>query len=146
MDGINPAAFTYLCVNSQVDLYRVVNIFSYNLHEKFTLNSYSSDQGHHDEKVTSFSLEELRPLDLRKLNMWFSYLVQLQGENLYRYKGILNINGLDRRFIFQGVHMIFAGEEKNNWGNEQRKSELVFIGKNLDKEKLTAQFRACIVK
>ncbi|WP_367112769.1 GTP-binding protein [Virgibacillus sp.] len=70
----------------------------------------------------------------------------MQGENLYRYKGILNINGLDRRFIFQGVHMIFAGEEKNNWGNEQRKSELVFIGKNLDKEKLTAQFRACIVK
>nr|WP_296363374.1 GTP-binding protein [Virgibacillus sp.] len=56
------------------------------------------------------------------------------------------MNGLDRRFIFQGVHMIFAGEEKNNWGNEQRKSELVFIGKNLDKEKLTAQFRACIVK
>ncbi|WP_121639088.1 GTP-binding protein [Virgibacillus sp. Bac330] len=146
LDGINPAASTHLSVNSQVDLYKVVNIFSYNLHEKFTLSTYSSDRGHHDEKVTSFSIQELRPLDLRKLNMWFSYLVQLQGENLYRYKGILNIDGLDRRFIFQGVHMIFAGEVKNNWGNEQRKSELVFIGKNLDKEKLTMQFRACIVK
>lgn len=140
MDGINPAAFTYLCVNSQVDLYRVVNIFSYNLHEKFTLNSYSSDQGHHDEKVTSFSLEELRPLDLRKLNMWFSYLVQLQGENLYRYKGILNINGLDRRFIFQGVHMIFAGEEKIIGAMNNVKVSLYLLGRISIKKNLLHSF------
>ncbi|GGJ57854.1 GTP-binding protein [Virgibacillus salexigens] len=140
---MNPTATKYVCLNSQIDLRNVLNIYSFDLNEKLRLNANGINaKDHHDESISSLLLKETRPLDLRKLNLWFSYLVQIQGENLYRY---LNIEGKDKRYIFQGVHMLFAGEEKGNWREEDtRISELVFIGKNLNKEKLTRQFRRCI--
>ena len=45
----------------------------------------------------------------------------------------------------QGVHMIFAGGFDEEWKEgEKRESKLVFIGKNLEKEKITAEFKACV--
>lgn len=54
-------------------------------------------------------------------------------------KGILNIKGQANRFVFQGVHMLFEGKPDRPWKDEQqRKSQLVFIGRNLDREALNA--------
>nr|WP_254658049.1 GTP-binding protein [Pleurocapsa sp. PCC 7327] len=61
-------------------------------------------------------------------------------------KGILNFNGEDRRFVFQGLHMLFDGKPDRRWKpTETRKNELVFIGRNLDKAELKGKFRACLV-
>ena len=61
-------------------------------------------------------------------------------------KGILNIQGEDSRFVFQGVHMIFDGKAERPWKpTETRKSELVFIGRNLNEAELREGFRACLV-
>ena len=71
-------------------------------------------------------------------------LLQTQGQNIFRTKGILNIVGDDRRFVFQGVHMIFDGTPDRLWKpTETRKNELVFIGRNLDEVKFSADFQAC---
>ncbi len=62
-------------------------------------------------------------------------------------KGILNIAGEDRRFVFQGVHMIFDGRPDRPWKSDsERKNELVFIGRDLDEARLRADFRACLVE
>ena len=32
-----------------------------------------------------------------------------KGEDLFRYKGVLAVKGMDQKFVFQGVHMLFGG-------------------------------------
>jgi len=102
--------------------------------------------GHeHDDTVGSVGLEESRPLDTERLNQWLSTLLQTRGADIFRMKGILNIKGSPKRFVFQGVHMLFEGQPDRPWRpDEPRKSQLVFIGRNLDREALTAGFLRCI--
>ncbi|MCJ7840953.1 GTP-binding protein [Lederbergia sp. NSJ-179] len=100
---------------------------------------------HHNDQVTSFVYREEHPLDLEKVNKWFAYLVHFKGENLYRYKGVLHIKQLEKRVVFQGVHMLFAGTEGARWtDNEKRESEIVFIGKHLDYQELANGFQYCL--
>lgn len=95
--------------------------------------------------MNSVVLKADKPLLMERVNKWFSYLVQVKGENLYRYKGILNVKDTDYRVVFQGVHMLFAGTEDRKWkADENRKSELVFIGIRLNKDDLNKGFRYCM--
>lgn len=81
----------------------------------------------------------------KKLNAWLSRLLQTQGPDIFRMKGILTIKGEDHRFVFQGVHMLFDGTRDRPWKpGETRKNELVFIGRNLDKAQLREDFVACM--
>ena len=99
----------------------------------------------HDETVSSVGIEEARELDPKKLNAWLSELLQTKGQDIFRMKGILNIKGQPNRFVFQGVHMLFEGKPDRPWKSpEERKSQLVFIGRNLDREALNAGFRRCL--
>lgn len=60
-------------------------------------------------------------------------------------KGVLCIQGEPRRFIFQGVHMLFDGRPDRPWrADESRTNQLVFIGRNLNREALNAGFRRCL--
>ncbi|WP_035532190.1 CobW family GTP-binding protein [Halobacillus kuroshimensis] len=147
LESINPTASQKICENSRIPLSDVLDIRSFDLQEKIKINPdfLNNHHHHHDDEISSLSLREERPLDMKKLNLWLSFLVQVQGERLYRYKGVLNIDGVDHRFVFQGVHMLFAGEEAALWGDDDRVSELVFIGRNLDKKILTEQFEQCIM-
>lgn len=99
----------------------------------------------HDETVGSVGIEEVRELDAKKLNAWLSELLQTKGQDIFRMKGILNIKGQANRFVFQGVHMLFEGKPDRAWKSpEERKSQLVFIGRHLDREALNAGFRRCL--
>ena len=99
---------------------------------------------HHDDAISSIGIQEPRGLDARKVNDWLSYLLQNRGEDILRMKGVLNIVGDDRRYIFHGVHMMFDGRPERPWGDAPRASQLVFIGRKLDREELLAGFAACI--
>ncbi|MSU36313.1 MAG: GTP-binding protein [Pedosphaera sp.] len=99
----------------------------------------------HDSTVSSVGIEEKHELDARKLNDWLSELLQTKGQDIFRMKGILNIKGQTNRYVFQGVHMLFEGKPERLWKEgEVRKSQLVFIGRNLDREALNAGFRRCL--
>ncbi|HAM72660.1 MAG TPA: cobalamin biosynthesis protein CobW [Verrucomicrobiales bacterium] len=104
--------------------------------------------GHtHDASVTSVGISELRPLDGAKVNDWMSRLLKEKGQDIFRMKGILNVEGSTRRFVFQGVHMQFEGKPDRLWNEgEARKSALVFIGRNLDRGSLTEGFRNCCIQ
>jgi len=99
---------------------------------------------HHDDEISSIGIHEARPLDARKVNEWLSYLLQTHGENILRMKGVLNLKGDERRYIFHGVHMMFDGRPDRAWGGGERSSQLVFIGRKLDREELLAGFSACL--
>ena len=99
---------------------------------------------HHDDEISSIGIQETRALDARKVNDWLSYLLQTHGESILRMKGVLNLKGDDRRYVFHGVHMMFDGRPERPWGSAARASQLVFIGRRLDREELVAGFTACL--
>jgi len=99
----------------------------------------------HDDTVTSVGIATPGAVDVKKLNTWLSTLLQTQGQDLFRMKGVLSISGSDERYVFQGVHMLFDGRFDVPWGDAPRQNLLIFIGRNLDRARLTDGFRACLV-
>lgn len=99
----------------------------------------------HDQTVTSVGFEERRELDAKRVNAWLSELLQTKGQDIFRMKGILSLKSRPERFIFQGVHMLFEGKPDRLWKEgEERKSQIIFIGRNLDRDALQAGFRRCL--
>lgn len=101
--------------------------------------------GRHDDAVRSFHILDERPLDLKRTEAWLNELLAKGGENIYRAKGILHIQGVPKRVIFQSVQMMFDVEPERFWNvGEKRGNQLVFIGKELDEAGIRAGFAACV--
>jgi G3E family GTPase len=114
---------------------------------------HGHDHGHHhgprghahqdDIKGVSLALE--RPVDGNKFTAWIDRLLAEQGPDILRAKGIVDVKGEDRRLVFQAVHMILEGDFQRPWKDgERRWSRAVFIGRNLDEQKLREGFEACV--
>ncbi|MBL8211842.1 MAG: GTP-binding protein [Bryobacterales bacterium] len=100
----------------------------------------------HDEQVSSVGLSVPGDLDQKKLNNWLRELLMEKGPDIFRMKGVLSIAKDSRRFVFQGVHMLFDGRPDREWGAEPRHNSFIFIGRNLDRAALTEGFLQCLVK
>ncbi len=101
--------------------------------------------GHsHDERVGSFSLESARPVNPERFQAWLSEVLQTQGTRLYRMKGFLNFAGSSERIVIQGVHMVVDTSALGPWGDRARRTQLVFIGRDLDREALRRGFEASL--
>jgi len=99
---------------------------------------------HHDNAVTSVSLRG-GDLDPDLIFPWISRITQEKGPDILRLKGILAVKDDPDRYVVQGVHMIIEGDHQRAWrDDEKRESRLVFIGRNLDEEKLRTAFEACL--
>jgi G3E family GTPase len=98
----------------------------------------------HDEEVSSVGITTPGDLDERKLNGWLRELLMNKGPDIFRMKGVLSIRGEDRRFVFQGVHMLFDGRADRPWGAETRHNSMIFIGRNLNRAELNEGFRKCL--
>jgi G3E family GTPase len=102
---------------------------------------------YHDEEMQSISFRTDRPLDPDKFFPWVQDLVQKEGPNILRCKGILAFKDDDERFVFQGVHMILDGDHQRPWKtDEKRESRIVFIGRNLPGKMISEGFESCIAK
>ena len=98
----------------------------------------------HNDDINSMSFEVARPIDPEKFNAWIGQLLAEKGQDLLRTKGILHYAGDDRRFAFQAVHMIADGDFIGPWPpGEEKRSRLVFIGRNLNRPQLRRGFEAC---
>lgn len=111
---------------------------------------HDHDHHHHSHShhsgINSFVIETDKPLVLANINEWLNELVYIYGPELYRYKGILNVERLDYQIIFQGVQMSFDISRGRDWKDTKRGSTLVFIGKNLPENQLRESFIACTEK
>ncbi len=103
------------------------------------------DDHEHDDTVGSVGLRLEGELDSDRLNEWMMKLLSTRGEDIFRMKGVLNIADQSERFVFQGVHMLFDGQPQRTWrADEERRSEMIFIGRNLDRNELEQGFRQCL--
>jgi G3E family GTPase len=101
-------------------------------------------QHEHDDAVTSVGITIPGDLKLKLLEAWLQVLITTQGQDIFRMKGVLSIQNYRERFVFQGVHMLFEGKFDRAWGKEERRNNLVFIGRNLNRDFLNMGFTACL--
>ena len=114
---------------------------------KFAPDFLESDEHEHNDDVSSVSFEVDKPIDPEKFNAWIGALLQMEGQDLLRTKGILAYANEDRRFAFQAVHMIADGDFIGPWkDDEARVSKIVFIGRNLSRPRLRRGFEGCVVE
>jgi len=105
------------------------------------------DHHHHDDAVRSFVFRASQPLDGVKLEEFLSSMIQVYGNDLLRYKGVLALKDNPHRVVFQGVHMLMGGDLGRPWGaDEPRESVMVFIGRNLPKDVFLQGLEQCLVK
>lgn len=92
---------------------------------------------HHDDDVKSFVYHADRPFDPARLQDFLGAVVQVHGQNMLRYKGVLDMKGTNRKVIFQGVHQVMGSDLGPAWKpDEQRQSRMVFIGIDLPRRML----------
>jgi G3E family GTPase len=103
-------------------------------------------QGHlHDETVSSVSFTFEQPFVLEKLQPFLVSYLEEKGAAAFRTKGILSIAGDDRFYVLQAVHQLLDLRPDHPWQDQPRRSKLVFIGRDLDRDALSAKLRACLV-
>ncbi|MDG5785898.1 GTP-binding protein [Evansella sp. AB-P1] len=143
---MNPSATIQYGEHSHVDLDKLLDLYSFDLDKKLEIapNFLNDRHHHHDDHVKAIVLRTDKPLNLKKVEMWMDTVIKILGPSMYRYKGIFNIDNLDKRVVFQGVHMLFAGHADRHWrSNEKRTSEMVVIGTDLDEKWFQEQFEKC---
>jgi len=164
--AINPYAKLHRTQRSQIALNEVLGQNAFDLERILDIepeflkaddhdhhdHDHGHDHGHshggmkhyHDEDMQSLSLSSDKPLDPDKFFPWVQNLVQVEGPQILRSKGILSFIDDPKRFAFQGVHMMLDGDHQREWrADEARMSRLVFIGRNLPEEKIRKGFEAC---
>ena len=147
--AINPSAEIIECQNSQVDPRRLLGIQGFNLNRVLQQEpAFLEDQQHlHDQTVTSIAFQISEPINIGQLQYWISEILQTEGNDLLRYKGLINVAGMEKKYVFQGIHMLFTGNFTVNWKrDEARISKFVFIGRNLKTDLLRNGFYACVAK
>jgi G3E family GTPase len=140
---MNPRASIAESRKGVAALEQILDIRGFNLNAILDIEpDFLTDVDHdHDDDITSFVFRETRPLDVVKVEDFLSAVVQVHGASMLRYKGILNIAGVDRRVVFQGVHMLMGTDLGQPWGpNEKRESKMVFIGKDMPRDILEEGF------
>jgi G3E family GTPase len=90
---------------------------------------------HHDDDVKSFVYRATRPFNPAKLEDFLGAIVQVYGPRMLRYKGVLDMQGTERKVIFQGVHQLMGSDLGPAWAEgEPRVSKMVFIGLELPQD------------
>jgi len=101
---------------------------------------------HHDDDIGAFVFRADKPFDPQLLEEFLGGVVQVYGPDLLRYKGILYITGVNRRMLFQGVHMLMGAEPGKPWqADEVKASKLVFIGRKLPQDVFIRGLEQCLV-
>lgn len=148
--SINGSAPIFRTQNSLIDPKNLINIGAFDLESTLEMDPefLDTDAEHeHDSRVTSVSSRFEGELNVNKLNVWIGKLMRDKGEDIFRYKGVLAVKGMNEKFVFQGVHMLFSGDFSDEIGlwkdGETRECRFVFIGKNLDHQALLDGLMEC---
>ena len=111
--------------------------------------SHAAESGHHhhhDDDVKSFVYRSDKAFSPAKLEDFLGAVVNIYGPRMLRYKGVLNMEGTDRKVIFQGVHQLMGSDLGPAWAQgEVKTSKMVFIGIDLPKDIFLQGLEQCLV-
>ena len=110
-------------------------------------HAHAAPTGHqHDPSVDSVSLVFDAPFDRARFEGWLGVYLDQHGDDVFRLKGIVAIDGDDRRYVLQGVHRIRELRPAEPWGGSVPSSKLVFIGRKLERRALRDALERCLVR
>ena len=99
----------------------------------------------HDDDVKSFVFRADKPFNPAKLEDFLGAIVQVYGPKMLRYKGVLHMQGSDRKVVFQGVHQLMGSDLGPKWApTEKKQSKMVFIGIDLPRDVLEQGLQQCL--
>jgi G3E family GTPase len=127
----------------------ILDIRGFNLNAILELDPEFLEDSHHHhaDAVSSFVFRSDRPFDGLKLEEFLSAMIQIHGQDMLRYKGVLHLHDNPHRVVFQGVHMLMGGDVGRAWGPEERReSVMVFIGRNLPRDVFIQGLEQCLAK
>jgi G3E family GTPase len=97
----------------------------------------------HSTGIQSFCLWFDRPFTWSSFETCMNVLTSLRGPDLLRVKGLVDVEGEAGPVVVQGVQHIFHPPAKlPAWGDDDRRSRLVFITRGIDRETIENLFRA----
>jgi G3E family GTPase len=146
--GLNPIAKIYYTEYGSIDLSLILGTKAFDLAIKLEVDpTFLDDLEHtHDSTVDSFTLASGKLIDMNKFMLWMNGLAQEKGEDLYRTKGLFNAQGFPERVLFQSVRMLTSMQRDRLWKPEEKRlTQLVVIGRNLDRDEFNRGFERCMV-
>ena len=100
----------------------------------------------HDDEISAFVFRSNKAFNPERLEDFLGGVIQVYGPDLLRYKGVLYIKGINRRLLFQGVHMMMGAEPGKPWlSGEKPNTKMVFIGRKLPRDVITQGLEQCLV-
>jgi len=85
--------------------------------------------------IRSFAVIRDQPVTFAGLELWMDMLGEVRGPSLLRIKGIVNVGG--RPIVVQGVqHMFHPLSELPDWPDDDRRSRIVFITRDVAREQI----------
>lgn len=170
LQRINPRAPIVTSDFGQVAIAEVLDLRGFNLNDKLELDpDFISAQEHahdhacdehcdhehhhhdhhhaqHSDNIAAFVFQSDRPFQAEKLDEYLGTIVQVYGPRMLRYKGVLWMDGADRKVIFQGVHQIMGTDIGPKWEEGvPRSNKMVFIGQNLPQDTFIRGLEQCLV-
>ncbi|MBK3798112.1 GTP-binding protein [Azospirillum brasilense] len=145
---LNPLARIHRTEECAMPLSEILGIGAFDLQNILRLDPDILDEHEHehDAGIGCVAIREPGRLDPVAVDRWLNQLVQDKGRDLLRAKGVLDLDGQGRRFVFHGVHMTLDGRPGRLWKpGEERLNQLVFIGRDLNAETLLEGLRGCAV-
>lgn len=142
---INPTAKYIETQNAETQLEQILNIGGFDLNAEADWEHHANiGEHHHEDRIVAITLNPEGYVSPSKLNQWLQMALIMDGLEIIRAKGILNVKGSDERRIFQSVYMAFDIITGKPWKEEVRSNQIVFIGKDLEKESLEKGLANCM--
>ena len=131
---INRRAPIRVVEHGRIDLAELLDVRGFNLNADLGggLSLRPVQPAKSADRISSLVLRTDTPLDIDSLSAFMNELLEEHGQQLLRYKGVLNIAGEDRRLVFQGVLKLYGFDWDTEWAEgEPRESVMVFIADDL---------------
>ncbi len=96
---------------------------------------HGGDVNRHDARIRAFSVYFDFPVSWAGYASWVDLMREFRGANLLRVKGLVAIEGGRRPYLVQGVQHVFSPPLRlDAWPSADRRSRLVFIARDLDRD------------
>jgi len=164
--GINPMAKILPTTFGSVDGIEVLNIHSFSgeavgkstlafcridhpdhnpMQKSYVHNTQKPNQNHQHD-ISSVGFTFMGSFDVNKFGVWMQNYLYFNQDTVFRAKGIMSFGQTEDQFIFHAVRSSFMFEVGKPWGDEERFSKLVFIGKDISEKELEANLLQLLVK
>ncbi|HET7763866.1 MAG TPA: GTP-binding protein [Burkholderiales bacterium] len=155
----NPYAARTIAVNGEVDVAFLRDVGPRSTRSAKDLDSWLSPAGEsrpegaylgervragaHDASIRSFCLWFDKPFTWDSFAAAVQVLTSLRGSDLLRVKGLVNVAGEAGPVVVQGAqHVFHPPVTLEAWPSDDRRSRIVFITRNLERESVEPLFAA----